>query len=109
MNPPTTILGWTRRDTGAMLTEGLPLELVAQLPQLGWEFTDRRPGSPTEGLTVYVAAGSGDEEVRWAIECKSRRALEQDMEMLRLIEKTIHIKQHHDTSGRLVCAEVYAG
>ncbi len=65
-----TVLGWTLRENGSMLTEGLPADLVAQLPKLGWEFTDRRAGSASEGLTVYVPADSPEHEIIAAIQAK---------------------------------------
>lgn len=48
---------------GGMSTEGVPLEMVAQLPKQ-WEFTDRRKGSPTEGMTFYVTEGSTVDQIK---------------------------------------------
>lgn len=66
-----TILGWTGRPHGCMLLDDIPAELMAQLPDLGWEYTDRRPGSSTEGLTIYVPSGSGEAIIKQAIQLKT--------------------------------------
>jgi len=39
-----------------------------QFKGLNWEFTDRRPGSPTEGMTFEVPVGSKPEQIRAAFE-----------------------------------------
>lgn len=69
------ILGWTGRANGPMSLAGLPAELAAQLSPPQWEYTDRRSGSATEGLTVYVGAGATEDEVRRAIEDKTAVAM----------------------------------
>jgi hypothetical protein len=45
-------------------------EMKAQLPKT-WEFTDRRAGSPTEGMTVYVPEGSAPKIIQKAIADKT--------------------------------------
>lgn len=57
-NPTTQI--------GAIRTEGLTPEQQSQLESTmpkQWEFTDRRPDSPTAGLTFYVPEGSTRETI----------------------------------------------
>lgn len=48
-------------QSGGVKTTGVMSDrdkaLVAQLPQQ-WEFTDKRPNSPTAGMTFYVGVGT---------------------------------------------------
>jgi RNA polymerase sigma factor (sigma-70 family) len=65
--PPKTTSEWTYEGEQAsgMAKESLaqlPPELAAKYPK-SWAFTDRRPGSPTEGYTTYVKIGSTRAEV----------------------------------------------
>ncbi len=69
--------GWTfnpSSQVGGMSTEGLPPEILAQLPKQ-WEFTDRRKSSPTEGTTLYVPEGATHEEVLQAVGRKAAEVL----------------------------------
>ena len=60
-------LTFKAQDAPAVNFTGMPPEMVAQFkaqfkPQ--WEFTDRRKGSRTEGLTFYAPEGSTPQEIR---------------------------------------------
>lgn len=47
-------------------TEGMPPEMLAELRKkypVQWEFTDRRPDSPTSGLTFYVPEGATRDQI----------------------------------------------
>jgi hypothetical protein len=52
---------------GGISLKGLAPEDLAALKAAGrgpdWEFTDRRVGSPTEGVTFYVPVGSSREAI----------------------------------------------
>lgn len=67
------VAGWTLRMEGAVSLLGMSPEMAAQIaPE--WELTDRRPGSATEALTVYVRAGATDAEMGQAIQRKTAEA-----------------------------------
>lgn len=67
--------GWTFSPSAAVMPT--PEELAALSPEKraqfqaihqanGWEFTDRRPDSPTKGMTFYTKIGATPEEIRAA-------------------------------------------
>lgn len=69
--------GWTLDPTsqfGAVRTEGLTPEEIATLSKVmpkQFEFTDRRKGSPTEGLTTYVPEGASKADILKQIKAKA--------------------------------------
>jgi hypothetical protein len=69
------------QDAPAVNYEGMPPEMVKQLkdqftPQ--WEFTDRKTGSPTEGLTIYVPEGTPKQQIieRWNEKAKETQVVQ---------------------------------
>lgn len=75
-----TQTGWTfnpANETGGMTLTGLTPDQVAQMPKL-WEFTDRRPDSPTRDYTTYVPQSYGPEQGVVHIQNKTQEALQGD-------------------------------
>lgn len=61
--------GWSFNPIGIKL-DGIPPELASQIHQQ-WEFTDRRKGSPTEGITFYVPEGASLDVIKARIKSKT--------------------------------------
>jgi hypothetical protein len=82
---PTVVgkeIGWAfspTKQAGAIKLEGLtPEELATLAPSkaaAGWEFTDRRKGSPSEGFTFYTPENATREEILKAKQAKETEVL----------------------------------
>lgn len=74
IQPGEQIKGFTFKPASSVNLEGAPPELADQIKEANrgkeWELTDRRKGSPTEGLTTYVPEGSTREQMAKAVEDK---------------------------------------
>lgn len=92
--------GLTFKPQGPIQEKGLTPEELAQIPKL-WEFTDRRVGSPTEGMTIYVPEGASKEQIvsQWKSKQKEVESYQQTYSEIGTGNETKAEAMHGTPSG----------